>query len=126
MPSFPSAHVAYCFAYEVLEGWHLGQSNWPTKERFVYGPVQAMHGGVNSIVTLAQSVMLIANRHDIVNGSGSWFVAAFIGQPEPQEFYGARKRRLDKAVCGFCEEMMRRGLLHNPDCIILGRCNKMS
>ena len=97
MPIFSSAHAAFAYAWEILEGWRAGKTNYPTRERIEYGRNPGTrHPGVRNAVTAAHSIMVIASRHDICDdGSSSWFVDAFISRPDPVVFIGSRRRRLD-------------------------------
>ena len=113
---FPSAHAAYAWSYEILEVWRGGKAFNPDPERFRGGT-----GAMGAILT-ALSVKVIADRHDINNGCPSWFTLAFIDQPFRVGFYGRDKRRLEKAICGFCKELEDRGLLREPEC--KARCGR--
>jgi len=121
--SFPSAHAAFAFAFEVLDNWRAGRSNWPSKEKFLLGPGGVYYSGVQNIVTTALSVETIAARHDIKEGGISWFVLAFIDHPYPVEFIGRRKTRLNKAICDLCLDLQERGLIpRDPECSAGKRC----
>ena len=107
---FPSAHAAYAWSYEILDGWRNGKAFDPDPEQFRGGT------GVMGIVLAALDVKIIADRYDINNGCPSWFTLAFIDQPFRVEFYGRDKYRLEKAECAFCRELQDKGLINDPEC----------
>jgi hypothetical protein len=64
------------------------------------------------IVLVALDIQIAAKKHDIVNGDGqSWFQLAFLSQNEPKRWVGQKKRRLEDAICEFCDALIRKGYI---------------
>lgn len=117
---FPSAHAAYCWAYEILDVWRGGRG--PNSEQYGGGT------GAMGAVVAALSVEMIADKYDPGidrqphpaikprDRAQSWFVQALVSQLEPRHFSPSEKWQLDIALCRFCLELHDKGMAEKGGC----------
>ena len=122
MPShrFPDVWAAYAWSYEIKQVWTDGSAFDPDPDLLISGGT-----GVMGAVLDALDIQIAAQKCDIVDGGGSWFELAFLSQDGPKGWVGWRKRRLEVAICRFCDLLMKKGYIADAECDTARGCGRI-
>ena len=122
---FTSPHAAFAWSFEILDCWRAGKAFDPDPDHLGGGGT-----GKLGAVDKALDIEKVADTHDPgikqqqrpYDRTRSWFYLIYIDQPEPRNWTQHERWYLDRAVCAFCEELVRKKLA-TTDC--KAKCPRM-
>ena len=123
MKRFVDVYHAYTTAFEILDVYKTaaGASNFDCD--FLGG---VSSGGVSNVVNIAIDIQAIADEYDpgvkvrrgfLTDRSDSWFERYFISREQNSSFLRRHeKAMLRTAICAFCRELHKKGLIISIEC----------